>query len=153
MAPALRRMRNAGVRLIAGSDAGAIPNLLHHRLADGLLVMARCAEQSHAEALRSATSEAAEALGISAMSGRLAEGLCADLIVVRGDPVAELEALCSPLLAVVCRGQIFEPCGRDLVQRPPPKPANWSLGWPGGRDESSGVGSSGRCACVRLRGQ
>ena len=41
MAPSLRRMVNAGVRLIAGSDAGAIPNLHHHRLADGLVVMAR----------------------------------------------------------------------------------------------------------------
>jgi len=149
MAPALRRMRNAGVRLIAGSDAGAIPNLLHHRLADGLCVMARCAEQSHAEALRSATSEAAEALGISASCGRLAEGFSADLIVVNGDPVADLEALCSPLLAVVCRGQVVEPCGRDAPGRPPPRPATWSLGWPGGREGPSGVGSSGRCACVR----
>ena len=153
LAPALQRMRNAGVQLIAGSDAGAIPNLLHHRLADGLMVMARCAGQSHAEALRSATSEAAAALGVSAVCGRLEEGLSADLIVVRGDPVIDLEALCSPLLAVVCRGEVHQPCGRDAPGRTSAtKPAAWTFGWPkGGAQEGhgGGLGSSARCACVR----
>ena len=110
MAPALRRMHEAGVRLVAGSDAGAIPGLAHHRLADGMVVMARCAELSHAQALRSATSEAAAALGLSDTCGALLEGLSADMILVRGNPIVELEVMCLPPLAVVCRGQRVQPC-------------------------------------------
>ena len=41
MAPALRASRRAGVRIAASSDAGAIPGLAHHLLADALPVLAR----------------------------------------------------------------------------------------------------------------
>ena len=84
LSPALRRMRAAGVQLLAGSDAGAIPQLDHHRLADGLVVMAECAQLSHADALRSATSAAAAAHGLTRTCGALAVGLSADVLVVRG---------------------------------------------------------------------
>ena len=145
-------MSGQGVRLIAGSDAGAIPNLRHHRLADGIVVMARCAGLSHAQALRTATSEAAAALGLSATCGRLAEGMCADVLVVDGNPIADLETLCAPLLAVVCRGQEVAPCAggaeRGSAARTMP---SWT--WARGRDERSaaagGLGSSGRCPCMR----
>ena len=104
LSPALERMHLTGVRIVAGSDCGAIPNLAHHRLADGVVVLGRCAGMSHAEALRSATSEAAAALGLEAECGTLSEGHSADLLVVRGDPIGgSLErSLCAPPLAVVC---------------------------------------------------
>lgn len=153
MSPALRRMRKAGVRLIAGSDSGAIPNLFHHRLCDGLVVMARCAELSHAEALRSATSDAAAALGVGHLTGSLVEGRSADLLVCHGNPVLDLEALCVPPLAVVCRGSVVTPC-EGASERPSDswKPS-WT--WSMGRDEASagrgGLGSSAKCACARGR--
>lgn len=151
LGPALERMRAQGVPIIAGSDAGAIPNLAFHRLADGIVVMARCGGFGHAEALRSATSTAACALGLQSVCGALVEGLSADLIVVRGNPIEELEAICAPPLAIVCRGKPVAPCpgGRDRTARP-----SWSLplGWaaPGGKVAvESALGSSSRCQCMQ----
>ena len=148
MAPALRRMVSAGVRLVYGSDAGAIPGLHHHRLADGLVVMSRCAQLSHAQALRTATSEAAAALGLGDTCGSLCEGLSADVIVAHGNPLVDLEMICAPLLAVVCQGKLVKPCSgtAERSMNPP-----WT--WARGRDERSaslgGFGSSERCACAR----
>jgi imidazolonepropionase-like amidohydrolase len=109
--PALERMHRAGVRLVASSDAGAIPNLAHHRLSDGMVVLGRLAGMSHAETLRTATSGAAEALGLAGEVGALLEGMCADVLVVRGDPIlGELETICAPPLVVVSRGRLEKTC-------------------------------------------
>ena len=59
---ALAALREAGVPMIASSDAG-IPGVMHDRLAGGLAAFARFARLSPVEALRSATSDAARALG------------------------------------------------------------------------------------------
>ena len=115
LGPALERMRAQGVPIIAGSDAGAIPNLAFHRLADGIVVMARCGGFGHAEALRSATSTAACALGLQSVCGALVESLSADLIVVQGNPIEELEAICAPPLAIVCRGKPVAPCRAEEI--------------------------------------
>jgi imidazolonepropionase-like amidohydrolase len=56
------------------------------------------------QALATATSLAAEACGLSGVTGRLAAGLDADLLVVDGDVRAEPEALGRPV-AVFLRGQ------------------------------------------------
>jgi imidazolonepropionase-like amidohydrolase len=48
--------------------------------------MARLADLPHAAALRTATSEAAAALGLTNETGALRVGLSADLIVVRRSP-------------------------------------------------------------------
>ena len=106
----------------------------------------------HADALRSATSAAASALGLAETTGTLVEGLSADLLVVAGDPIEDLEALCGPPLAVVCRGQPVTPCagpegqgGRIAIPR-------WTLrsAFGGGQTrQESPLGSSGRCPCVR----
>lgn len=151
MAPALQQMRAAGVRLIAGSDAGAIPSLRHHRLADGLVVMARCAGFSHAEALRSCTSDAAIALNLGSVCGTVAPGRSADVILVRGNPILDLEALCAPLLGVVCRGQVVPPCAGAANKPGDSWKPPWT--WAKGRDEAvaaaGGFGDSAKCACAR----
>ena len=56
-------MRAAGVRLIASTDAG-IPNVRHEDLAKALPVFARFAGLTAVEALRAATSDCADALGL-----------------------------------------------------------------------------------------
>lgn len=161
MAPALGRMRAAGVRLVASSDAGAIPNLAHHRLADGLVVLARCAAMSHAEALRAATSDAAAALGIEAECGMLCEGMRADLVAFRGDPIERLEALCTPPLAVISRGVEEEVCAGPAVagggaRRPLWARAGLTFGVGSHTDPAlavaDGLGASALCECnVALR--
>lgn len=98
-----RAMKVHGCALIASTDAG-IPNVYHEDLAKALPVFARLAELSAVETLRSATSDCARALGLGDTTGILREGASADLLFVRGDPLADLGALRDPAL-VVARGR------------------------------------------------
>jgi imidazolonepropionase-like amidohydrolase len=104
MARVLRALRDAGVRFVASTDAG-IPGVEHHRLPEALAVFAWMAGLAPVDALRAATSGAAEALGVADETGRLAPGLAADVLVVNGDPLRDLSALERPRL-VVARGRI-----------------------------------------------
>jgi imidazolonepropionase-like amidohydrolase len=112
MGACLAALRAAGVPLVASTDAG-IPRVEHHRLAEALAVMAALGGMSPVEALRAATSESARALGLEAETGALRPGLAADVLVVEGDPLADLGALLAPRL-VIARGRPLEP----LAARP-----------------------------------
>jgi imidazolonepropionase-like amidohydrolase len=48
---------------------------------------------SNAQAIVSGTSGSAESIGVGDVAGRIAEGRQADLVVVEGDPLADLAAL------------------------------------------------------------
>ena len=79
----VRRLRAAGVRLVAGTDApnpGTGAGISMH----GELRLLARAGMGSAEALAAATSVAADAFGV-AERGRIAEGHLADLVLVRGD--------------------------------------------------------------------
>ena len=103
------QMRAAGVRLIASTDAG-IPNVCHDDLPRALPVFAGLAALSPVEALRTATSDCALALGVGGETGRLAPGFVADALFVDGDPLRDLAALESPAL-VLTRGREIDPAG------------------------------------------
>ena len=112
----VKPMHDMGVRLIAGTDAG-IDNNPHHQYLGGLehlVTLGFSAEQ----VLAMATTEAAAALGVGKVTGRLAPGYDADLIVVDGDPLADISALGS-LRRVVARGRDYVPdSGRFDVSAP-----------------------------------
>lgn len=111
---ALRRLHFAGVQLVASSDAGAIPGLSHDNLAGAISVLGDMAGLSNADALRSATSTAADALGVGHECGRLRPGLAADLLVVSGPAggaLTDLHRLRRPRL-VVLRGRRVNPRDR-----------------------------------------
>ena len=101
----LRVLKENGCRLVASTDAG-IPRVRHEDLARALPVFARLAELSPVETLRCATSECAAALRLADTTGALREGACADLLFVRGDPLADLAALLEPAM-VVARGREY----------------------------------------------
>ena len=101
----LRVLKENGCRLVASTDAG-IPRVRHEDLARALPVFARLAELSPVETLRCATSGCAAALGLADTTGTLREGACADLLFVRGDPLADLVALLEPAM-VVARGREY----------------------------------------------
>ena len=90
------RMRAAGVKLIASTDAG-IPGVLHHQLPLALPVFAHFAGLSPVETLRAATSDCAGAIGLGTVTGRIAEGLSADILLVEGDVLADLDVLAAPV--------------------------------------------------------
>ena len=94
-------LREAGVQLLVGTDAGG--TIEHGRIA------AECAE------LVAAGIPAAEVVAAASWQGRsylgfseLVDGSAADLVVYAGDPQATIEVLRTPL-AVILRGRLIAP--------------------------------------------
>jgi imidazolonepropionase-like amidohydrolase len=102
----LTALRDRGVRLIAGTDAG-INNTPHHQYVGGLQTLQGLGFGAD-EVVAMATTVAAAALGLGAVTGRLAPGFDADLIVVDGDPLRDVGAL-GRLRRVITRGHDYVP--------------------------------------------
>ncbi|WP_153392814.1 metal-dependent hydrolase family protein [Ornithinicoccus halotolerans] len=92
----------AGVPVIAGTDAGA-PGMAHPSLVDEITALQDYG-LSPLQALRAATSAAADALGLPA-TGRIRPGSPADLLLVDGDPFSDPALLRRPW-GVVRRAQL-----------------------------------------------
>ncbi|MEV7090151.1 amidohydrolase family protein [Streptomyces sp. NPDC093085] len=104
----VRQMADAGVRLIAGTDAG-----VQRAGFDGLIPA--LSFYSHlglpnASIIDMATSQAADALGLGDVTGKVAPGYRADLLLVDGDPLADLSAL-NGVRTVFASGLRYEPSG------------------------------------------
>jgi imidazolonepropionase-like amidohydrolase len=113
----VQRMRDTGVRIIAGTDAG-IDNTPHHQYAGGLAAMVTLLGFTPADVIAMATTQAAAVLGVGTVTGRLASGYEADLIVVDGDPLGDIAAL-GWLRRVIARGRDYVPdSGRFDVSAP-----------------------------------
>ena len=97
-----RLLRAQGVRVVAGTDAGAAPTKRHGAVWRAVLEMVE-GGYPMPEALATATSAAAAVLGLASVTGRLASGLSADLLIVEGDLVVDPSALSRPV-AVLVRG-------------------------------------------------
>ena len=99
----VRALRDAGVPILAGTDTPnplMVPGFaLHEELA--ALVAAGL---SPYEALRAATAEAARFAEATEEFGTIREGARADLVVVAGDPLDDLETLRWPI-GVMLRGE------------------------------------------------
>jgi imidazolonepropionase-like amidohydrolase len=112
----VKAMHELGVRIITGTDAG-IDNNPHHQYVGGLQYLVTLGFEP-GEVLAMATTEAAAALGVDAITGRLAPGYDADLIVVDGDPRADIAVL-GQLRRVITRGLDYLPdSGRFDVSAP-----------------------------------
>lgn len=81
--------RSAGVRIAMGADAGP-----HGANARELVKLAD-AGLTNAETLAAGTTVAAEACGLRGAIGALAPGHAADVLVVDGDPLADISVLCD----------------------------------------------------------
>lgn len=99
-------LRDAGAKIITSTDAG-IDNVPHYAFPQSLPLYAEYG-MTIPEVLQATTSLAAEALGLSSVTGSLKAGLEADLIAVRGNPLHGLEAI-ADLELVVSRGTRFTP--------------------------------------------
>ena len=112
----VKAMHEMGVRIIAGTDAG-VDNTPHHQYIGGLQYLVSLGFRP-GEVLAMATTEAAAALGVGAITGRLAPGYDADLIVVDGDPRTDITVL-GKLRRVIARGRDYLPdSGRFDVSAP-----------------------------------
>ena len=107
MAAILPEANAAGVRLVLGDDFGAI-NFPHGPYADELAYYVDEVGIPALDVLTWATRNGAEVLGRGDELGTVEVGKLADLLVVNGDPVADIGVLRDPeaLLAVLLDGRL-----------------------------------------------
>jgi imidazolonepropionase-like amidohydrolase len=98
---ALRRAVPAGVRIAFGTDAGVS---LHGRNADEFLLMVQHG-MTPATAIAAATVNAADLLGLATEVGSIEPGKAADIVAVRGDPLADV-GLLRNMSFVMARGRV-----------------------------------------------
>lgn len=79
-----------GLKVVMGTDAVAGA---HGQNAREIVARVREGRQPNADAIRAATSLAADALGVGDSLGTAAQGRVADLIAVDGDPLSDITAL------------------------------------------------------------
>jgi imidazolonepropionase-like amidohydrolase len=102
----VRQMAEAGVKLIAGTDAG-VQRAGFDGLVPALSFYAHLG-LPNSKILDMATIDAASALGLGETTSRIAPGFRADLLVIDGDPLEDLAAL-RAVRAVVAAGRLQEP--------------------------------------------
>ena len=104
------QLYQAGVRLVSGVDAGISDGKPHGILALAVADLV-AGNIPAAGAIASATSLAADACGLGGRKGQLHPGYDADLLVVHGDPLADIGAL-TAVQAVYLGGRpVSERCG------------------------------------------
>lgn len=96
----------AGVKIAVGTDAGLGPRHGSNLAELGLLV--RFGGLTPMQAIVAATATSAELCGLSDQLGTVEAGKLADLVVVAGDPLADIEALAEPdnILLVLKEGAV-----------------------------------------------
>lgn len=92
----------AGVRIAYGTDAGVSK---HGRNADEFELLVKFG-MPPAEAIKAATVNAAELLGVDKETGTIEAGKAADIIAVDGDPLADVKVLKS-VKFVMARGEVI----------------------------------------------
>ena len=100
---AARAARAAGVPVVFGTDSAVYP---HGRNAEEFAQLVERVGMTPAEAIASATTEAAKLIDLENEVGRIAPGYSADLIAVSGDPLADVRAL-EKVDFVMVRGRVI----------------------------------------------
>lgn len=108
-----RRMIEAGIKVIAGDDAGCRMTKFYEYW-KGLKLMEEMLGMKPMDVLQSATSIAAEAIGLGGKTGAVKAGLEADLLIVSGRPEEDLTVLRHPEL-VLRRGEIAAEKGMPVL--------------------------------------
>lgn len=109
-----RRMADAGIKIIAGDDAGCRMT----KFCDywkGLKLMEEKLEMKPMKVLQSATSVAAEAMGMDEKIGALRVGMEADILIVSGRPEEDLTSLKNPDF-VLQKGELVAEKGRPILR-------------------------------------
>jgi imidazolonepropionase-like amidohydrolase len=100
---AVRLANRSGVTMVFGTDGGVLP---HGRNAEEFRTLVDGAGLSALEAIRAATINAATAFRLRDSVGVIAPRMVADIIAVRGDPLADIAWLSRPVF-VMSRGRVI----------------------------------------------
>lgn len=92
----------AGVKIAFGTDAGVYAHgknyiEFQYMVEAGMPPM---------EAIKAATTSAADLLGITALTGSITKGKMADIVAVSGDPLQDIKAMCS-MAFIMKEGKIY----------------------------------------------
>jgi imidazolonepropionase-like amidohydrolase len=104
VADVLRRARKAHVKIVLGTDAVAGS---HGRNAEEFIYRVKEGGDNPMDALMSGTSVAAESLRMSDKIGSLAEGMEADLVAVKGNPLDDITAV-RRVAFVMKHGKVYK---------------------------------------------
>jgi imidazolonepropionase-like amidohydrolase len=116
--PSAVEARRAGVQFAFGSDPGVFP---HGHNAREFVEYVRVVGLSPAEAIATATVNAARALGRENEIGRIATGLSADLVATRGNPLEDVSELTRVVFVMRAGHAHFVDSGTGtLLPRPAP---------------------------------
>ncbi len=120
-AECLNKAREAGVTIISGTDTGFAATPYGDWHARELELLMRYAGMSALEAIKAATHDCAIVLADDHDVGSLQPGKGADIIVVNGDPLADIRVLQDKqrIETVICRGEIQVFDDEVLAQRRP----------------------------------
>jgi imidazolonepropionase-like amidohydrolase len=94
----------AGGRVVCSSDAGVGPNKPHACLPHGVSTFLPSIGMTNAEAIGNVTAFAAEVCRVDDRTGTLEAGKDADILVVAGNPLADITAI-HDVVAVYARGR------------------------------------------------
>src|SRR3979490_1535603 len=103
----LRKVWDAGIPVVMGTDAGNIGTLHGPSVFREMEIMSQ-AGLTPLQVLRSATSNGAKAMGLEREIGTLAPGRLADLVILDADPLADVMNL-SKVHRVIKDGRVFAP--------------------------------------------
>jgi imidazolonepropionase-like amidohydrolase len=96
-----------GVKIVLGDDYGAMP-LDHGQYGGELEFYVKVAGFPAPDVIRWATRHGAELMGMGDELGLIREGYLADLLIVDGDPIADISVLKTPAsLLAVMKGGVF----------------------------------------------
>ncbi|MEO5936356.1 MAG: amidohydrolase family protein [Terriglobales bacterium] len=110
--PSLNKAYKAGVKIAFGTDAGGfswadpMAQEFERMVEFGVTPM---------DAIRSATSKAAEMLGMAGKLGTIAPGAFADIVAVQGDPVANVKVL-REVRFVMKDGVVFKEAAKEAAK-------------------------------------
>ncbi len=107
-----QKAMKAGVKIVFGTDIGGIP--WTEPIAQEFLRMVEFG-MSPTEAIKSATSRAAEMLDMEGQIGVIAPGAYADVVAVNGDPVRDIKAL-ENVQFVMKDGNVFKAEGKIIKE-------------------------------------
>lgn len=93
----------AGASIVCSSDAGVTPNKPHHVLPYGVSHFLPSIGMTNAEAITNVTKTAARACGIDDVTGAVEPGKDADILVVSGNPLNDIQAI-HRVVAVFAKG-------------------------------------------------
>ena len=104
----LRKVWDAGIPVVMGTDAGNIGALHGPSVFRELEIMVKPGGLTPLEALRSATVNGAKAMGMERDLGIVAPGRLADLVILEADPLADVANL-GRISRVIKDGRAFTP--------------------------------------------